>query len=133
MDDTIFIRPSKEECVKIVDTLPKVTECMVMKIQKFYSNSKFALKSRPESLLSTQVRFSNKEEIFDLNKVLRMVWDDNTVLITYYAKYKNEDEFIEAMSLKKVSKGGWTKRLILGLSATVYDPLGLISRFTIRD
>ena len=36
------------------------------------------------------------------------------------------------MSLKKVSKGDWTKRLILRLSATVYDPLGLISPFTIR-
>ncbi len=47
-------------------------------------------------------------------------------------KYKNADQFIEAMSLKKVSKGDWTKRLILRLSATVYDPLGLISPFTIR-
>ena len=61
-----------------------------------------------------------------------MVWDANTDLITYNAKYKNADQFIEAMSLKKVSKGDWTKRLILRLSATVYDPLGLISPFTIR-
>ncbi len=37
-------------------------------------------------------------------------------------KYKNADQFIEAMSLKKVSKGDWTKRLILRL----------ISPFTIR-
>ncbi len=36
------------------------------------------------------------------------------------------------MSLKKVSKGDWTKRLILRLSATVYSTLGLISPFTIR-
>ena len=61
-----------------------------------------------------------------------MVWDANTDLITYNAKYKNADQYIEAMSLKKVSKGDWTKRLILRLSATVYDPLGLISPFTIR-
>ncbi len=64
------------------------------------------------------------------NKVLGMAWDANTDLITYNAKYKNADQFIEAMSLKKVSKGDWTKRLILRLSATVYDPLGLISPVT---
>ncbi len=40
-----------------------------------------------------------------------MVWDANTDLITYNAKYKNADKFIEAMSLKKVSKGDWSKRL----------------------
>jgi hypothetical protein len=33
---------------------------------------------------------------------------------------------------RKVSKSEWTKRLILRLSVTVYDPLGLISPFTVR-
>jgi hypothetical protein len=121
MDDTTVSHPSEEECVKIVKTLPKVTEGMDMKILKFYSNSKLALKSLPESLLSTKVHFSDKDEIFDLYKVLGMVWDANTDLISYNAKYKNADQFIEAMSLMKVSKGNWTKRL----SATVFDPLEL--------
>jgi hypothetical protein len=44
------------------------------------------------------VHFSDKEEIFDSNKVLGMVWSANTDLITYNAKYKNADQFIEAMS-----------------------------------
>ncbi len=65
-----------------------------MKIQKFYSNSKLALKSLPESLLSTKVHFSDKEEVFDLNKVLGMVWDANTDLITYNAKYKNQNSTV---------------------------------------
>ncbi len=43
-----------------------------MKIQKFYSNSRLALKSLPENLLSTKVHFSDKEEIFDSNKVLEI-------------------------------------------------------------
>jgi hypothetical protein len=71
---------------------------------KFYSNSKLALKSISKNLLSLKVHFSNKEEIFDSNKVLGMVWDANTDLITYNAKYKNADQFIEAMSLKKSPK-----------------------------
>jgi len=45
---------------------------MDIKIQKFYSNSKLAPKSLAENLLSTKVHFSNKEEIFDSNKVLGM-------------------------------------------------------------
>jgi hypothetical protein len=73
MDDTIVSCPSEVECVKIVETRPKVTEGMDMKIQKFYFNSKLALKSLPENLLSTKVHFSDEEEIFDSNKVLGMV------------------------------------------------------------
>jgi len=61
-----------------------------------------------------------------------MVWDANTDLISYNAKYENADQYIEAMSLKKFSTGDWNKRLILQLSATVFDPLGLISPFIIR-
>jgi hypothetical protein len=87
MDNTIVSHPSEIECVKIVETLPKVTEGMDMKIQKFYSNSKLTLESLPENLLSTKVHFSDKKEMFDSNKVLGMVWDANTDLITYNAKY----------------------------------------------
>jgi hypothetical protein len=67
---------------------------MDMKIQKFYFNSKLTLKSFPENFLCLKVYFSIKEELFDSNKVLGMVWDANTDLITYNAKYKNADQFI---------------------------------------
>ncbi len=90
-------------CQDCRDT-PKVTEGMDMKIQKFYSNSKLALKSLPENLLSTKVHFNDKEEIFDTKNFLGMVWDANTDLITYNTKYKNADQFIEAISLKKSLK-----------------------------
>jgi hypothetical protein len=42
------------ECVRLVDTLPKVTEGMDMKIQKFYSNSKLALKPLSEKSFEFQ-------------------------------------------------------------------------------
>ena len=89
MDDTIVSRPSKEDCVKLVDDLPKVTEGMDLKIEKFYSNSKLTLNSLPKDLLSWKIHFEDKEEIFDCNKVLGMVWDANTDLLTYNAKYKS--------------------------------------------
>ncbi len=88
MDDTIVSQPSKEDCVKLEDNLPKVTEGMDMKIQKFFSNSKLTLKSLPKDLLSSKIHFEDKEEIFDCNKVFGMAWDMNTNLLTYNDKYK---------------------------------------------
>ena len=94
MDENIFSRPCKVECVKNAETPLKLTECMDMKIQKLYSYSKLTLKSLPQNFLSLKVYFSIKEELFDSNKVLGMVWDANINLITYNAKYKNADLFI---------------------------------------
>ncbi len=84
--DTIVSRPSAPECVRLVLTLPKVTERIYMKIQKLYLNSKFSLKSHLDNLFSSNVHFSNKKSIWDLNKVLGMVWDVNTDIITYNSK-----------------------------------------------
>ncbi len=44
MDDTIVSRPNKVDCVKLLEYLPRVTEGMNIKIQKFYFNSKLMLK-----------------------------------------------------------------------------------------
>ncbi len=91
------------------------------------------LKSLPKDLLSSKFHFEDNEDVFDCNKVLGMVWDANTNLLTYNTKYKSMIKFINAVNIhRKVSKSEWTKRLILRLNATVYDPLGLISPFTVR-
>ena len=68
MDDTIVSRPSKEESVKIIETLPKVTEGMDMQIQKFYSNSKLALKSLPENLFELKSTFVIKRKFLTLTQ-----------------------------------------------------------------
>ena len=52
--------------------------------------------------------------------------------LTFYVlpKFKSCEEFFQ--SLKITKNPVWTKRLILKLSATVYDPLGSISPFTVK-
>jgi hypothetical protein len=50
MGDTIVSRPNEVDCVKLLEDLPKVTEGMGMKIQKFFSISKLTLKSVPKCL-----------------------------------------------------------------------------------
>ncbi|MGV0982897.1 MAG: hypothetical protein ACOYB0_11175, partial [Polynucleobacter sp.] len=51
--------------------------------------------------------------------------------LQYNAKHSSTENFFKFLKLKKIPE--WTKRLILKLSATVYDPLGLISPFTVKS
>ncbi len=53
-----------------------------------------------------------------------MVWDTETQVLRSYAKFKSCKKFF--LSLKIMKNHVWTKSLTLKLSATVYDPLGLI-------
>jgi hypothetical protein len=70
--------------------------------------------------------------VFEANKVLGMVWHAGTDCLSYSAKFRDLNEFIESRgeSSKSII---WTKRILLSLSATVYDPLGLIALFTVRS
>jgi hypothetical protein len=54
----------------------------------------------------------------------------NYKTIWYHSKFKDVEEFF--LHLRITKKPAWTKRLILKLSATVYDPLGLIAPYTVK-
>ncbi len=101
-----------------------------MYIMKFYSNSKMLVNSLDPKLLSKKVIFSEKETLFEESKVLGMSWDAMIDSLKYVSKFSNVEEFFEHIEIKK--NPVWTKRLILKLSATVYDPLGLISPYTVK-
>ena len=130
MDDTIKSLPTEKLCCQLVTELQPLIRGVDMKIQKFYSNSQLALKALPSDCLSAKVHFEDKDIIYDSSKVLGMVWDAATDLLKFSAKFKNSEEFF--LSLKLTRKPTWTKRLILKLSATVYDPTGLIAPFTVK-
>jgi len=85
----------------------------------------------PKELVSSKVTFDDKDAILEANKVLGMIWDANTDMFNFVAKFKSVDQFFEKLKMSKNPE--WTKRLILRLSATVYDPLGLIAPYTIRS
>jgi hypothetical protein len=51
-------------------------------------------------------------------------------ILKYVSKFANVTEFFDHLNIKK--NPVWTKRQILKLSATVYDPLGLISPYTVK-
>jgi hypothetical protein len=59
-----------------------------------------------------------------------MSWQAKIDSLKYGSKFANAEEFFDHIDIKK--NPVWTKRLILKLSATVYDPLDLISPYTVK-
>jgi hypothetical protein len=101
-----------------------------MFIMKFYSNTKMLVNSLDPKLLSKKVAFSEKETLFEESKALGMSWQAMIDSLKYLSKFANVEEFFDHINVKK--NPVWTKQLILKLSATVYDPLGLISPYTMK-
>jgi hypothetical protein len=90
------------------------------------------MKTIPKELHSTKVDLDKETgSIFDPSKVLGIIWDANTDNFKFKSKFAKIEEFFEQQKVTDFE--GWTKSLILRFSATVYDPLGLISPFTVRS
>jgi hypothetical protein len=114
--------------IKIANQLIPLMRGINMFIMKFYSNLKMLVNSLDPKLLSKKVTFSEKETLFEESKVLGMSWQAMIDSLKYVSKFANVEEFFDHIDIKK--NPVWTKRLMLKLSATVYDPLGLISPYT---
>ena len=98
---------------------------------KFYPNSQKTIKILPPDCLSPKVHImEDSDAVYECSKVLGMVWDTSTDLLKFISKFKTAKDFFLHQKLTKTPT--WTKRLILRLSATVYDPTGLICPFTVR-
>ena len=130
MDDSITSEQTEEMLIKIAHQLIPLMKGINMFIMKFYSNSKMLVNSLDPKLLSKKVTFSEKEVLFEESKVLGMTWEAMIDILKYISKFANVQEFFDQLNIKK--NPVWTKRLILKLSATVYDPLGLISPYTVK-
>lgn len=130
MDDSITSKQTEKELLELALQLIPLMKGVDMQIMKFYSNSKLVMKTLDPKILSKKVTFGDKDPIFEESKVLGMSWDADTDLIRYISKFKSVEEFFKSINLAKFPV--WTKRKILQLSATVFDPLGLISPYTVK-
>ena len=66
--------------------------------------------------------------MWDSGKVLGMIYSvEQGDVFTYSSKFKNVSEIVE------VKDGKWTKRNVCKASASIFDPLGLISPFVVRS
>jgi len=129
VDDAITSKPTEDEIDVLSTQLQKLLAHAGMKICKFYTNSKKALMKIPEELRAKQVLFTDDEIIFETNKILGLTWNAETDCLQFVSRFRNLNEWNTRKGLTTVKH--WTKRLILKASASIYDPLGLISPFTI--
>ena len=131
MDDVLKSVETAQQAIQLAKELPPLHEKAGMKICKFECNDVSVMKTIPKSLHSTKVDLDKETgSIFDPSKVLGIIWNANTDCFQFKCKFKSIDEFFVQQD---VTDRVWTKSLILRFSATVYDPLGLISPFTVRS
>ena len=132
MDDVLKSVEKAQQAIQLARELPPLHEKAGMKICKFECNDVEVMKTIPKHLHSTKVDLDRKEgSIFDPSKVLGIIWDANTDSFQFKSKFKTVEEFFVQQNITDYK--GWTKSLILRFAATVYDPLGLISPFTVRS
>ena len=87
------------------------------------------MKTIPKELHSTRVDLDKEAgSIFDPTKVLGIIWDANIDNFKFKSKFAKIEEFFVQQKITDFE--GWTKSRMV-FSATVYDPLGLISPFTV--
>ena len=132
MDDAIKSLELESDCVQLAKELIPLYKFADMKIMKFYTNSRLTIKSLPADCLSAKVHIMEDQDAeYECSKVLGMVWDASTDTLKFVSKFKTAEDFFLHQKLTKTPV--WTKRLILRLSATVYDPTGIICPFTVRS
>src|SRR5574343_60751 len=135
MDDVSDSRHTEEEALKLAQELIELLQNASMKIRKFYSNSPLVLKSLPQELLAKQVTIGDDVISVEPGKILGMCYnaDEKEDYLSYQGKFKSIREWSNRSTVTVVEPGDWTKRKIAQASASIYDPHGLISPFTVRS
>lgn len=128
MDDAFDSQPTIESAAKVALDAINIMKEINFDLIGFQSNAKEILKQLPlgdvkEELLSCDPD-KNSEYI---TKVLGMYWDPKADEFTYRAN----SEVISAHSSSQVYRP--TKRELLRIVMKVFDPLGLLAYYTIRE
>ena len=129
MDDVADSRADEDRAVKLALQLIELFEFCSMPVHKFYSNSEKVCRALPAHLLAKQITFDENTDdlVYSVGKVLGMSYSvDEGDVFTYAGKFRNVQEWTN------VQTGSWTKTDIARISASIFDPLGLISPFTVR-
>ena len=132
MDDVCDSRETEEQATQLVCQLIDLLKHAGMVVTKFYSNSKKALEACDKSLLAKSVKFEDKNIVYEQNKVLGMIYSaDESDCLQFAGKFNSVNEWKTGKGITTVKK--WTKRVILQGTATIYDPAGLISPYTVQS
>jgi hypothetical protein len=126
MDDCIDSRDTEEEVVALAKQLPVFLKKAGMKICKLYSNNPEALRAIDPSLRAKGVELDDKDVVYDEQKVLGLTYKADQDSLTYAIKYQTVEEWKKALRVKI-----WTRRSVLSVISSHYDPLGLAAPLTV--
>ena len=128
MDDGADSRETEEIALKLAQELIILFSKCGMPVHKFFSNSPLVCQTLDKKALAKQISFSDETDtVWESGKVLGMTYSvEEGDVFTFASKFRQVSDFVD------VKDGKWTKRNICSASASIFDPLGLISPFVVR-
>jgi hypothetical protein len=95
-------------------------------ICNFASSSKEVLQSIPAELRSSEIKSLEAASELPMERVLGLLWDPSVDAFTYRLNFRHvKSSIIEGEEVP-------TKRAVLSLVMSVFDPLGFLSHFTVK-
>ena len=135
MDDASDSRPTEEKALATAQQLIQLLDKCTMPIHKFYTNSTLVIQNLDPKLLAKQITIGEGSIEVETGKILGMCYNASPEedYLSFTGKFKSIREWSNKASVTKVEKGKWTKRQVARAAASIYDPHGLISPFTVRS
>ena len=116
VDDLLVSAPSTSECVKLAREMCFLLRSGGFEMAKFSSNDSKVLQGLPKECLTAALQEVDIEsDALPSHKVLGLAWDPN------------RDSFLLKVCLPNSIK--WTRRSLLSILMSVYDPLGMAAPF----
>jgi len=126
MDDCIDSRENEDDMVNLAKELPALLKLGGMKICKIFTNSAKARKELAPEIQAKTFEVEDKDITYEDQKVLGIVYSVKTDTFSYNIKFNSLDDWKRALKIVE-----WTKRTVLKVTASHFDPLGLASPITI--
>ena len=126
MDDLLDSKPSEKEAIKLIHDVIHVHHQAGFEIRNFVSSSKAVLQSLPPELRAVDEKNLCMETDMPTERVLGMWWDPNDDSFIFKLKFNRIPAAIT--SGEKIP----TKREVLRVIMSVFDPIGLIAHVIIQ-
>src|SRR2546430_915303 len=125
MDDYLDSAHTLEEAIKLVTEVTELHRRGEFQIQKWSCSSKEVLQKIPPELRSAEGKDLTLDEM-NIERVLGLTWNPNSDTLMFKFKFHKVDPSVVSGERRP------TKREVLSLIASVFDPLGLLTHFTIQ-
>ena len=126
IDDYLDCADTEEEAKKLIQDVVMIHRKGGFQIVGWTSSSRDVLDSLPTDLKSDGQKDLEPESDLPMARVLGLYWDPNQDAFTFTCKFNNvNDEIVNGVTRP-------TKREMLKLVMSVFDPLGFLSHFTIK-